>query len=75
MTEHLYAMITVITYNLISLKTIFYVIINPTCPRYILYILHGHPSGIRLLILNLKALRDSDSFISLGTKSHIFEPK
>ena len=49
----------------------FYVIINSTCPRQILHVLHGHPSRIRLLILNLKALRVSDSFISLGTKSHI----
>ena len=75
MTEHLYAMIIVITYNFISLKISFYVTINPTCPRYILYILHGHPSGTHLLILNLKPLRDSDSFISLGTKSRIFGPR
>ena len=36
------------------------------CPRYFLHILHGHPSGTHLLILSLKALRDSDSFISLS---------
>ena len=76
MTEHLYAKIIVITYNFISLKTSFFkVIVNPTCPRYILHILHGHPSWTNLLILNLKPLRDSDSFISLGTKSHIFGPR
>ena len=56
-------------------KLAFYVTINPTCPRYILHILHGHPSGTHLLILNLKPLRDSDSFISLGTKSHISRPR
>ena len=66
MTEHWYAMIIVITYNFISLKkTAFYVIINSTCPRYILHILYGHPSVTHLLILNLKPFRDSDSFISL----------
>ena len=74
MTECLYAMIIVITYNFISLKTNF-VIIDPTCPRYILHILHGHHSGTHLLISNLKPLRDSDSFISLGTKSHVFGPR
>ena len=68
MIGHLYTMIIVITYNFISLKTnFFYVIINPTCSKYILHILHGHPSGTHLLILDLKALRDSDSFIFLGT--------
>ena len=40
-----------------------------------MHILHGHPSGTQLLILNLKAFRDSDSFISFGTKSHIFGPR
>ena len=58
MTEHLHTVIVVITYNFISLKTIFFfVIINPSFPRYILHILHGHPSGAHLLILNLKPLR------------------
>ena len=75
MTEHLYTMIIVITYNFISLKTSFYVIINPLCRRYILHILHGHPSGTHLLILNLNALRDSDSLVSMGTKSQIFGPR
>ena len=50
-------------------------IINHNCTRYILHILLGHPSGTHLLILNLKELRDSDSVISLGTKSHIFGPR
>ena len=73
MMEH--TMIIVITYNFISLKTsFFYDIINPTCPRYILHVLHGNPSGTHLFILHLKALRDSDSFISLGIKSQIFGP-
>ena len=58
MKEHLYAMIIVITYNFITLKTSFF--INPTCPRYILHILHGHPSETYLLILSLKPLRDLD---------------
>ena len=56
-------------------KLVFYVTINPTCPIYILHTLHGHPSGTHLLILNFKPLRDSDSFILLGTKSHIFGPR
>ena len=50
-------------------------IINHSCTRYILHILLGHPLGTHLLILNLKELRDSDSVISLGTKSHIFGPR
>ena len=53
----------------------FYAIISSTCPKYVLHILHGHTSGIHLLILNLKALTDSDFFISLNTKSHIFGPR
>ena len=53
-------------------KQFFYVIKSPTCLRYILHIIQGHPSGTNLLILNLKALRDADSFISLGSKSYIF---
>ena len=61
--EHLYTMIIGITYNFISRKTSFYVIINPTCPIYILHILHGHPSGTHLWILNLKSLKDSESCI------------
>ena len=72
MTEHLYTMIIVITYNFISLKTSFLCYYKPSCSRYILHILHGHPSGTHLLILNLNALRDSDSLVSMGTKSHIF---
>ena len=78
MKEYLYALIIVITYNLIFLcfyVQFFYVIINPTCQSYIFHILQGHHSGTHLLILNLKALRDSGSFISLGAKSHIFGPR
>ena len=37
-------------------------------------ILHGHLSSTHLLIWNLKALTDSDFFISVGTKSYIFRP-
>ena len=51
MKEHLYPKIIVITYNFISLKSIIYVVINPTCPRYILDILHGHPSGTHIWLL------------------------
>ena len=74
MIGHLYTMVTMVTYNFISLKTSFLCYYKPhlTCPRYILHILHGHLSGTPPLILNLKALTDSDCFISLGTKSHIF---
>ena len=65
MIDHLYTMIIMITYDFISLKSNFLsYYINPICPRYILHILHEHPSD--LLIVNLKALRDSDSFSSLG---------
>ena len=75
MIDHFYTIIIVMTYNFVSLKTsFFYVIINPICPRYILNILHGHPSGTHLLILNLKPLRVSDSLSSLSTQSHIFQP-
>ena len=75
MIEHLHTLIIAITYNFLSLKTRFYVITNRTCSRYFLYILHGHPSRNHVLILNLEALRDSDSFISLGTKSDIFRSR
>lgn len=37
-------------------KLVFNVNIKPTCPRYILHILHRHPSGTLLPTLNLKAL-------------------
>ena len=70
-----FTIIIVITYNFISLKTSFFVIINPTCPKNILHIQHGHPSGAHLLILNSKPLRDSESLISVGTKYHIFGPR
>ena len=56
MTEHLYAMIIVITYNFISLKTSFYVTLNPTCPRYVLHILYGHRSGTQLLIFEFETI-------------------
>ena len=62
-------------FNFSSLKTGFNVNINPTCPRYTPHILHGHSSGTHVLILDLKALRVSDCFVSLGTKSHIFETR
>ena len=52
-------------------KPVFYITIN----SYISHILHGHLSGNPLLVLNLKALRYSDSFISLDTKSNIFGPR
>ena len=39
MIDHLYAIVIVITYN---------VIINSTRPKYILHILHGHPSEMHL---------------------------
>ena len=42
-----------------------------TWSKYILHVLHGHPSGTHLLILNVKALKDSSSFISFDAKSHI----
>ena len=76
MIEHLYTMILVITINLKICfeKPFFYVVINPTCSRCILHILHGHVLGIHVLSLNLEALRDSDYFILLGTKFHVFGP-
>ena len=74
MIVHLHTIKIVINFN--SLKTFFfYVIIHPTCQRYILHNLHGHPSGTHLLILNFKALRDSDSFISLGPNPVAFGPR
>ena len=73
MAEHLYTMIIVKTYGFVLLKTRFvYVIKSPTSSRYTVQILFVYHSGTHLLILNLKVLKDSDSFISLGTKSHIF---
>ena len=78
-------MIIVIIYNFIFLKTsFFYIVINPTCPRNILHILHGHTSGkkgrppfdfefesIENQIFYFIGFR---FFISLGTKSHILGP-
>ena len=75
MIEHLYRMIKVITFNFISLKTSFLLIINPNFPIKILHILHGHPSGTHRLIWNSNALSYSDYFISLGTTSHIIGPR
>ena len=69
MTEHLYndnsdlISLLYFTYNFVSLKAGFLCYNKPTCSRCILYILYGHPSGTHFLILNLKLLRDSDSFI------------
>ena len=48
---------------------------HPTYIRYILVIFYERPSGIHLLDLNIKALRQSDFFVSTGTKSYIFEPR
>ena len=75
MVKHLHTMIIVIAYNFCSLKTSFFIIMNPTYRRNILHILYGYFSRIHLLILNLKTLRDSDSFASLDTKSGIFGPR
>ena len=75
MIEHLYTIIIVITYNFILSKTRFLCYYKPHLPKICLYILHGHSSGTHLLILNLKALEESDSLISLGTISHIFGPR
>ena len=62
-------------FNVSSLKTDFYAKTSSTFPGYTMQILHGHLSGIHLFILNLKALRVLGCFISLSTKSHIFEPR
>ena len=63
----------VITYNFISLENSFFLCYyKPHLPQmyftYSTWTFFRDPS----LNLNLKALRDSDSFISLGSKSHIF---
>ena len=66
-------MITVITYNFISLKTsFFYIIINPTCPRNILHILHGHTSGKKgrsPFDFEFESIERFRFFISLGSDS------
>ena len=49
--------------------------INPTCCRYILQSRHGHCKGTHFLIFLLKILKDCDNLISLGTRSHIFDPR
>ena len=73
MIDHLHAMIIVITYNFISMRTSFLCYYKLHLPKYILHILHGILQGPTFLsILNLNVLRDSDFFISLYTKSHIF---
>ena len=68
MMEHLYTMIIVIAYNFISRKASFLCYHKSYLPKIFLYILHRHPLGTHLWILNLKSLKDSDSFISLGSK-------
>ena len=73
MTERKVTAITVYFFFVENL--FFYVNTNPTCLRYILHILHEYLSETNLSILNSKALRISECFISLGTKSHIFRPR
>ena len=58
-----------------SLETSFLCKSKPHLPEIYFGILHGHPSETHLLILNLKALRDSNCFISFGTKLHVFGPR
>ena len=64
----------VITYNFSSLETNFLFYYKPHLPG--LYFSYFTRTFFRdpPSLLNLKALRDLDSFISLGTKSHIFGP-
>ena len=71
MTEHLYGIIIVRTYDFISLKTSFLCYYKPYLPN----IYFAYSSGIHLLILNLKALRDSNHFLSLCTESYNFGPR
>ena len=47
----------------------------PNHLRYTLRMLHANLSGIHFSILNLKALKVSDCFITLDTKSHDFGPR
>ena len=57
----------------LTLKTSFYCKYKPHMPKiYFAYSVWTSFRGIHLLILNLKALRVSDCFISLGTSSNIF---
>ena len=68
------AMTIVITFNFISLKSSFLCYYKSHLPK--IYLVYSTWTSLRdSPILNLKALRDTDSFISLGTKSHIFGPR
>ena len=58
MTEHLYTLIIVITYNFTSLKT-----------SFLCYHKDIRDSSFDF---EFERIRDSDSFISWGNKSHIF---
>ena len=61
------------TYTFISLKTQMLCYYNLHCPRYISHILHRNFSGSTFQFPNLKALIDSGSFVSWGTKSHFLD--
>ena len=62
MIEHFYIMIIVMTYNFILMQTSFLYYFKLHLPKICFAYYDGHPSGTHLLILNLKALRNSDSF-------------
>ena len=67
MAEHLYKVIIVITYNFISLKISFLCYYKPHLLKIYFAYSAWTSSDNYFLILNLKVLRDSDFFVSLGT--------
>ena len=43
---------------------------NPSLPTYFLHILNGHRSAAQVLFFVLNYLREAESFIEFGRRSH-----
>ena len=75
MTEHLNAMIIVITYNFISLKSSVLCYYKPYLPKK--YFAYSAWTSFRdpSFDFEFESIERFSSFISLGTKSYIFGPR
>ena len=75
MTEHSYAIIIVITYNLVSPKTSFSCYYKPYLPK--IYFGYSAWASFRdpSFDFEFETIERFRFFISLGTKSHIFGPR
>ena len=75
MTEHLYAMIMVIIYNLITLKTSFLCYYKPYFHK--IYFAYSAWTSFRDISFDFEfeTIERLRFFISLGSKSHMFGPR